>query len=219
MKRFLRLALCAALLLACVPAGVAEEEWVEAVAEIEAAVNSADAVAADAAAETAEAVSGRIDFTEDIAPFEGRWVTFDDGFKLYLPVEWTRSGLTEVQERAGLFYRASNGGGDSVVGNVAMGVAVSYVRAGSLVTLDDLAEDFSNVGFTGIDKLDINGIPVVTFNRAAGDYRGVAFYHSVWPNYVMTVYVSPGGADDQTISDVGSAILCSLSPQETRVGQ
>lgn len=176
--------------------------------------------AAEGAEETGlDEVSGRIDFTEDIAPFEGSWVTFDDGFKLYLPAEWTRAELTDAQSRAGLFYRSGNGGSDSVVGRVNMGVAVSFVKAGGLVTLDDLAADFSGVGFTDIDKLDINGFPAVNFTSATGDFRGIAFYHPIYPSYVLTVYVSPGTGKKQIVTDVGSAILCSLSPFDPNAEQ
>lgn len=160
----------------------------------------------------ADEVRGRIDFTEDIAPYEGRWVTFQDGFKLFMPTAWTRYDVDEAQQQAGLFYRAGNGGSDALVGEVSMGVAVSFVKAGELSTLDDLANDFGSAGFTEIDKLDINGIPCISFAKAEGDYRGVAFYHPIYGNYILAVYISPSGADDPLVSDVGSAILCSLSP-------
>lgn len=158
----------------------------------------------------------RIDFTEDIAPYEGRWVTFQDGFKLFMPMAWTRYDVDEAQQQAGLFYRAGNDGSDAVVGEVSMGVAVSFVKAGELATLDDLAGDFSGAGFSEIVKLDINGIPCISFAKADGDYRGVAFYHPIYSNYILAVYISPIGADSQLVNDVGSAILCSLSPFSAR---
>lgn len=168
---------------------------------------------AAALAEAGNAISGRIDFTEAIAPYAGKWVSFDDGFKLYLPGEWTRADLTEAQAQAGLFYKEGNGGGDSLVGEVPMGVAVSYAEAGQLSTLDELAADYAAAGFSEVDKLDLNGLLAVTFVNRAADYRGVAFYHPLVPGYVMSVFVSPCGAGNQLINDVGSAILCSLTPR------
>lgn len=165
-----------------------------------------------AAAGLADEVRGRIDFTEDIAPYEGRWVTFQDGFQLFMPTQWTRLETNEAQQQAGLFYRAGNGGADDVVGEVAMGIAVSFIKAGDLATLDDLAGNFESAGFAEIDKLDINGIPCITFIKADGDYRGVAFYHPKYPSYILAVYISPIGGDNALVNDVGSAILCSLSP-------
>lgn len=161
-------------------------------------------------------VSGHIKFTEDMAPYEGRWVTFEDGFKLFLPTEWTRTEVAAEQQEAGLFYRAENNGQDSVIGETAMGVAVSFIRAGDLKTLDDMAADFASVGFGEIDKLDINGIQCVTFVRPYENYRGLAFFHHAYPSYIMAVYISPTGETDPLVNDVGSAILCSLSPFSTR---
>ena len=208
MKKWMA-ALLAALVLALGCAGLAEADAnVEETAVAEEAVEAAEAVAE----EDVESVSGHIAFTEDLAPYEGRWVTFEDGFKLFLPKEWSRIDLDETQQQAGLFYRAENGGSDSAVGDTAMGVAVSFVRAGELKTLDELAADFASAGFGEINKLDINGIPCISFARAAGDYRGVAFYHPTHSNYVLAVYISPTGAEDPAVNDVGSAILCSVSP-------
>lgn len=208
MKKWMA-ALLAALVLALGGTGLAEADAnVEETAVAEEAVEAAEAVAE----EDVESVSGHIAFTEDMAPYEGRWVTFEDGFKLFMPKEWSRIDLDETQQQAGLFYRAENGGSDSAVGDTAMGVAVSFVRAGELKTLDELAADFASAGFGEIDKLDINGIPCISFVRAAGDYRGVAFYHPTHSNYVLAVYISPTGAEDPAVNDVGSAILCSVSP-------
>lgn len=167
---------------------------------------------AAAFAEEAE-VAGRIDFTEELAPYSGKWVTFDDGFRLYLPSQWSRMNVSEAQAQAGLFYSEGNGGGDALVGDVAMGVAVGYAAAGDLKTLDDLARDYGSVGFTEVTKLDLNGMLSVTFVDRTNDYRGVAFFHPSVPGYVMSVYVSPCGETEQLVNDVGSAILCSLTPR------
>ena len=121
--------------------------------------------------------------------------------------------VSEAQAQAGLFYSEGNGGGDALVGDVAMGVAVGYAAAGDLKTLDDLARDYGSVGFTEVTKLDLNGMLSVTFVDRTNDYRGVAFFHPSVPGYVMSVYVSPCGETEQLVNDVGSAILCSLTPR------
>jgi len=169
-----------------------------------------------AAAGLADEVNGHINFTEDLAPYEGRWVTFQDGFKLFMPTSWTRLDVSEAQQQAGLFYRAGNGGSDDVVGEVPMGVAVSFIKAGNLATLDDLAANFTGAGFGEINKLEINGFPCVSFVKADGNYRGLAFYHPKYRNYILAVYVTPIGIDDRAVNDVGSAILCSLSPFQAK---
>ncbi len=159
------------------------------------------------------AVSGRIDFTEGLAPYAGRWVNFQDGFKLYLPQDWERSDVSDAQARAGLFFRETNNGSDSVVGELNMGVAVSYSDANGVQTLDELAALYNAAGLSEVDKLDLNGLPVVTFTSLEDDYRGVAFFHPIVAGYVMTIYVSPCGVGDRLVNDVGSAVLCSLTPR------
>ena len=159
------------------------------------------------------AVSGRIDFTEGLAPYAGKWVNFQDGFRLYLPQDWERSDVSDAQAQAGLFYRETNNGSDSVVGELNMGVAVSYADANGLQTLDELAALYTAGGLSEVDKLDLNGLPVVTFASRGEDYRGVAFFHPIVAGYVMTIYVSPCGVGDRLVNDVGSAVLCSLTPR------
>ena len=170
---------------------------------------------AAAFAEPAE-VAGRIDFSEDYAPYNGKWVTFDDGFRLYLPNVWTRMDVNEAQAQAGLFYSEGNGGGDALVGAVAMGVAVGYAAAGELQTLDDLVREYEGVGFAEVTQLDVNGIQVVTFVDLTNGYRGASFFHPTVASYVMSIYVSPCGEADQLVNDVGSAILCSLTPRAAK---
>ncbi len=146
------------------------------------------------------------------APFDGVWVTFDDGFQLLLPGEWLSYEITEEQSAAGLFFRAGNDGSDSVVGDIPMGVAVSYVEAGGLVTLDDLVRDFESAGFTNLEKLDLNGVPSVFFVKPEEDYCGVAFFHAVYPEYIMAIYATPIGDAGDAVSAVNDAILSSLKP-------
>ena len=151
-------------------------------------------------------------YDEASAPYDGVWVTFDDGFQLLLPGEWLSYEITEEQSAAGLFFRAGNDGSDSVVGEVPMGVAVSYVEAGGLTTLDDLMRDFESVGFTNLEKLDLNGIPALFFIKPDEDYCGVAFYHAVYPEYVMAIYATPIGEASDAVAAVNDAILSSLKP-------
>ena len=151
-------------------------------------------------------------YDETTAPFDGVWVTFDDGFQLLLPGEWLSYEITEEQSAAGLFFRAGNDGSDSVVGDVPMGVAVSYVEAGDLKTLDDLVRDFGSVGFTNLEKLDLNGVPSVFFVKPEEDYCGVAFFHAVYPEYVMAIYATPIGEAGEAVAAVNDAILSSLKP-------
>ena len=215
-KRFLILLAVLVLALVFAVAGVAEQEAdiTEAEANItETEADIAEAETGDADSEPSEGAAVRsIQFDESAAPYEGVWVTFDDGFQLYLPGEWLTYDVTEEQSGVGLFFSASNDGGDAAAGETPMGVAVGYVDADGLATLDDLFQDFERLTFANLEKRDVNGIPAVYFEQAGEDYRGVSFYHALYPDYVMTVYVTPMGEANDAVRGVGDAILDSLTP-------
>ena len=151
-------------------------------------------------------------FSAQDAPYEGIWVPFEDGFRLYVPSVWHTFEITPEQAEAGLFYHAGNDGEDENVGDTAMGVAVSYFSAGQLETIDDLARDLENAGFADVERLDLNGLAAAGFRRPGDGYRGVAFFHPTLPEYILQVCVSPIGGADTPVEAVGSAILRSLSP-------
>ena len=159
------------------------------------------------APETTEAEPVEIAFDEALAGYAGAWVPFEDGFRLYLPVHWRAFELSDAEREAGLFYRAGGDGGDTP-----MGVAVGYFPAGALRTLDDLEADFAAAGFTGLERREANGLPALGFVRPAENYRGAAFFHPMYPGYVLMVYVTPLGEDGSPGMAVGQAILDSLGP-------
>ena len=144
-------------------------------------------------------------FAEADAPYAGIWTPFEDGFRLYLPRAWSSMNITEAEAAAGLFYRAGAEGGTE-------GVAVGYMRADSLRTVADLALDFERSGFSNVIRRDLNGIPAIGFDRPEDDYSGVAFYHPVYADYVLYVYVTPlcRHGEGQT----GETVLMSLTPTQ-----
>ena len=151
-------------------------------------------------------------FDEAEAGYAGVWVPFEDGFRLYLPDCWACRGITEEQAGAGIFYLADNGGGDDIVGDTAMGVAVSYARADGPEGPDGLVGWVGAAGLADARAVSLNGISAVAFEGAAGGYRGVAFRHPAYPGYVLAVYVSPVGGAGTPERALGDAILASVSP-------
>jgi len=151
-------------------------------------------------------------FHEDSAPYQGQWVPFEDGFRLYVPAQWQARSLTEAQSAAGLFYMMTNGGSDEAVGEVPMGLAVGYLDVGSMDDLNPLARDFERSGHTDVHRLDLNGIPALSFRRVESNYRGVAFFHPSYPGYALLVYVTPCAAPGSAADGVASALLASVSP-------
>jgi len=183
---------CVAVLLALCAFGGRAETVPGDVADVPAAVDPA----------ATEAPAG---FAEADAPYDGAWLPFEDGFRLYLPRGWAPVALSEAQQDAGLFYRAGSGDGT-------MGLAVGYMRAGSLATVDELARDFEAVGYASVTQQSLNGIPAIGFERPRDGYRGVAFFHPVYPDYVLYVYVSPLAPRDSEADRIGRALLASIGP-------
>ena len=146
-------------------------------------------------------------FSEADAPYDGIWQPFEDGFKLYLPREWASMALDEAQAEAGIFYRAGSDDGS-------MGVVVGYMRAGTLGTIEALAQDFERSGYASVIQGDLNGIPAIAFERPQDGYRGVAFFHPVYPEYVLYVFVSPLEKQGGEANQVGIALLASITPLE-----
>ena len=146
-------------------------------------------------------------FSEADAPYDGVWQPFEDGFKLYLPRGWASMALDEAQAEAGLFYRAGSDDGS-------MGVVAGYMDAGTLETIEALAEDFARGGYASVIPGDLNGIPAISFERPQDGYRGVAFFHPVYPEYVLYVFVSPLAPQDEEMNQMGIALLASITPLE-----
>ena len=168
-----------------------------------AALLSVSALAEDAAVvPTAESIEA-IAFVEDEAGYDGVWVPFEDGFKLYLPSAWRSYDLTDEQAAAGLFYRAGNGDG-AADGGVAMGVAVGYMSVCDIDGIDGLAAYFGGTGLAGVRRVQLNGIPAVLFASAADGFSGAAFIHPTLPEYALLVYVTP-------IGEAADGILMSVS--------
>jgi len=146
-------------------------------------------------------------FSEADAPYDGFWQPFEDGFKLYLPRGWASMALDEAQTEAGLFYRAGSDDGS-------MSVVVGYMRAGALETTETLAGDFERSGYTAVVQGDLNGIPAIAFEQPRDGYRGVAFFHPVYPEYVLYVFVSPLELQGGETNQIGIAVLGSITPLE-----
>lgn len=180
------------------------EEYLALWADIDAVKQTAELLTfhAGPAPEASEALAAAA-FDPASAPYDGDWVTFEDGFKLYVPTSWQALELTEAETAAGIFYRAGDG---------AMGAAVSYLAAGELETREDLARDFEQTGFSGVQPLTLNGIEAIGFERPADGYRGVAFFHPSVPGYVLIVYVSPLGQPGTEAYDIASVLLDSVTP-------
>ena len=153
-------------------------------------------------------------FREEDAGYEGVWVDFEDGFRLYLPREWVYYEITDEQAAAGLFYRAGNG-----AGGASMGLAVSYTRTEGPRSPEAMAEALAASGFSAVSPVELNGISAVSFEKPEEGYRGVSFSHPAVPGYELTVYVAPLGEAGDAVDRLGRAILSALSPRAASAGE
>ena len=151
-----------------------------------------------------DALDGSITFSESVADFEGTWVPFDDGFKLYLPNDWVWYNLTDEQKAANVIYLAGSNSGAAD----APFVSVAWTQSNGLQTLSDVAQELSNSGFRVDGKASINGIPAVTYASEEQNISGVMFFHPRSTEYLFAVVAENFSSN----VDTEAAILCSLSP-------
>ena len=148
--------------------------------------------------------SGRINFDETAAGYEGTWVSFEDGFKLYLPSVWSIYELSDEQRDAGAIYMVFDG--DNPVKPAY--VEVDFTASEGITTLDEAAEILKLAGYTIDDILDVNGMPCVAYTSAERDLTGLMFFHPMSKDYIMVVI---GGSYSGNVDTIAS-ILCSLTP-------
>lgn len=149
-------------------------------------------------------ISGSIVFDESVADFEGTWVDFQDGFKLYLPTNWSQYPLSDEEKNAGALYLAYDA---SAAENVPY-IEVDWTTSEGVTTLDGIASEIAAAGYTVNDKISVNGIECVSYDNAQEDMSGLMFFHPQTKDYVFVVIAGSYSGNVDTLA----AILCSLSP-------
>lgn len=151
-------------------------------------------------------IPGRITFDESAAGYDGTWIGFEDGFKLYLPSVWSIYELSEEQKKAGAIYMAFDG--DNPIKPAF--VEVDFTASEGISSLDEAAEILRYAGYTIDDILDVNGIPCVSYTSEERDLTGLMFFHPMSKDYIMVVI----GGSYSGNSDTIASILCSLTPTD-----
>ena len=149
-------------------------------------------------------VSGQINFKESVANYNGVWIPFDDGFKLYMPSDWLSYELSQEQKQAGALFLAYDG---SRAGNPPY-IEVDFGSSEGCSTLDELAAVLTDAGYIVEDKISFNGIPCISYSNPSDDMTGLMFFHPQTTDYIMVVIAGQLSVDEDTLS----CILCSLSP-------
>ena len=161
--------------------------------------------AGSVAGSEASSVLGSITFDESVADYNGVWVPFDDGFKLYLPAEWNTYIVSEEQQANGCLYQAGDASGTNAN---APYIAVNYGATEGLATLDEISDALAQAGYTIDGKISVNGLECVSYTMPSNDLAGLIFFYPYSKDYMFAVVAYNYSYND----DTQAAILCSLSP-------
>lgn len=148
----------------------------------------------------------KIEFETDMAPYDGVWVEFEDGFKLYLPSNWMEYLPDPDQQEAGCFYQA--GADDAQTNENAPYIFVLFSDAADIDSFEDFTEELEYSGYEVDGMVSVNGLVGLAYSYEEYDMSGIAFFHPDTDDYVLSV-VTYNYSKNQ---DIQSAILCSLTP-------
>ena len=168
---------------------------------------SALPVWAEDAAETEDTAAAADDYTEltmDMLKeqaYEGSWLSFEAGFDLYVPSDWDVVELKDEDKEQGIVF-AAKAADDSGINMVVMANEV-----GTDYDDDKLVAEFTDAGYTEIEKDSINTIKGVSFETEST--YGFAFLDG--QGYMYNVQVGPKGDDTVPIAQ---NLLISLSLSE-----
>ena len=150
---------------------------------------------------------GTIMFDESLADYEGVWVPFEDGFRLYLPKTWNVLELTDEQKQDGVLYAAGDVSGTSENPPY---ISVTWTYADNYGSLDAVIAELEGSDYVVDGRVMINGIEAVTYTSETDDVSGVMFFQPLGEPWL---FAAVGGEFSENV-DVESAVLCSLSPYQ-----
>ena len=168
---------------------------------------SALPVWAEDAAETEDTAAAADEYTEltmdmlEEQAYEGSWLSFEAGFDLYVPSDWDVVELKDEDKEQGIVF-AAKAADDSGINMVVMANEV-----GTDYDDDKLVAEFTDAGYTEIEKDSINTIKGVSFETEST--YGFAFLDG--QGYMYNVQVGPKGDDTVPIAQ---NLLISLSLSE-----
>ena len=114
-------------------------------------------------------------FDEADAPYEGTWIPFEDGFRFYIPSDWTQYEISEDIAAEGGLYLAGDGTKTEI--EAMPFFSVSYLYDAELVTLDDCAELLENNGYSVDGVTFVNDIECLLYSDETADTRGELFLY------------------------------------------
>ena len=123
--------------------------------------------------ETPEAPEDVEWFDEADAPYAGTWVPFEDGFRFYLPSEWTQYELTDEVSAAGGLYLA----GDGTKPDITPFFSVSYSYDEGVTALEDYEDILADIGYSIDGITTVNDIECLLYSSQKDDIKGELFLY------------------------------------------
>ncbi len=170
---------------------------------------------AAAFADETEAASGQTySFTyDDIdeSVYDGTWLSFVQGFDMYLPSDWNVIDVTTIDgaEDAGITFMAQ--APEANADGVAWTVAVATIPDVTVDSVEQIQDELSKDStMTNLEQADVNGIGMVSFSIEKNNVEGVAFADDQGTLY--TVQFSP--INDADFVPYETNMLVSISPSE-----
>lgn len=146
---------------------------------------------------------GSIVFDESVASYQGTWVYFEDGFRLYLPSDWSEYEIPAEQQQQGTLYVA----GEDPLTDTSPMIVVAWGENSEQETIEEIAGDITSDGYQVDDIVTINGIECVAYQDLSENGSGVAFLCPGRSEYFIVVHAI---SYSQNV-DLINTILCSLS--------
>ena len=168
------------------------------------------AVFADETEGTDEVVTFSYEDIDD-SVYDGTWVSFIDGFDMYLPSDWDVVDPTTVDgaEDAGIYFMAQSP--EENADGAKWSVIVAAVPDVNVESVEQIYDELSADDTTsGEAYADLNGIGAVGFDIVDNDVTGVAFADDEGTLY--TVQFAPS-SDEDYLPYVAN-MLMSISPSE-----
>lgn len=148
---------------------------------------------------------GVVNFDTADADYKGTWVSFRDGFKLYLPSHWRELNLTDAQRDSGIVYVAL----DASTLTVQSAIEVDCVEDTTVHSVEDIKRVLGHAAGVEVgNMLLLNGIPCVTYVTQDESTCGLMFFHPILGEPYVFVITA---ADYSLHPDLCETMLLSLS--------
>jgi len=131
--------------------------------------------------------------------YDGSWIQFEDGFEVYLPIEWQEYPLTEEMNAQGIFYMA---GTEDMSYSCAMG----WQALEEACTIEELVADLLPV-YPDAKIIDGTGVAMAYYEDAENNLMNYIALDGTEPGIYMFAFTP---ADDPVFNVLSAFIASTL---------